>query len=59
MHGARKTSITLLTNKCQIDNKNGNEVIEGRKEDKKKENTESRYMFLMIVNLSLFIGKLT
>ncbi|XP_016914816.1 uncharacterized protein LOC107999462 [Apis cerana] len=42
MHGARKTSITLLTNKCQIDNKNGNEVIEVRKEDKKKENIENR-----------------
>ncbi|XP_006615432.2 uncharacterized protein LOC102678352 [Apis dorsata] len=42
MHGTRKTSITLLTNKCQIDNKNGNEVIEVRKEDKKKENIENR-----------------
>lgn len=44
MHGTRKTSITLLTNKCQIDNKNGNEVIEVRKEDKKKENIENRYV---------------
>lgn len=42
MHGIRKTSITLLTNKCQIDNKNGNEVVEVKKEGRKTENTESK-----------------